>query len=37
MIDALNHMAEQGWLYVSAYSVAIKDQNIQHHILRKVI
>ncbi|GAB2197058.1 hypothetical protein [Sessilibacter sp. MAH4] len=37
MIDALNHMAKDGWLFVNAYSITLKDQNVYHYIMRKVI
>ena len=36
MIDALNHMSKQGWLFVNAYSITIKDTNIYHYVMRKV-
>ncbi len=36
MIDALNHMAKNGWLFVNAYSITVKDSNIYHYVMRKV-
>lgn len=37
MIDALNHMAKDGWLFVNAYSISVKNQNIYHYVMRKNI
>lgn len=37
MIDALNHTAQKGWLFVNAYNITTKDQNVYHYIIRNVI
>ncbi len=37
MIDALNHMAKDGWLFVNAYSITFRDQNVYHYVMRKTI
>lgn len=37
MIDALNHMAKDGWLFVNAYSITFKEQNVYHYVMRKII
>ena len=38
MVDALNHMARLGWLFVNAYTIShIKDGQVYHYMMRKVI
>ena len=39
MIDALNHMAKDGWFFVNAYCITIGNgsQNIYHYVMRKKI
>lgn len=37
MIDALNHMGERGWLFVNAYYITVKDQNVYHYVMRKPV
>jgi len=37
MIDALNHIAKDEWVFVNAYSITNKDQNVYHYVMRKVI
>jgi len=37
MIDALNHMGRNGWLFVNAYTITVKNDNIYHYVMRKVI
>lgn len=36
MIDALNHMAKNDWLFVNAYSITVKNFNTYHYVMRKV-
>ncbi len=35
MIDALNFMAKFGYEFVSAYAIAISNQNVYHYLMRK--
>ena len=35
VIDALNYMAKQGWIFVNAYAVTISNQNVYHYVLRR--
>lgn len=37
MIDALNHMAKDGWLFVNAYVITKKEQHVYHYVMRKTI
>lgn len=38
MIDALNYMAADGWLFVNAYNITEANGNTQYHyIMRKVV
>ena len=37
MIDALNHMAKNDWRFVNAYSLTIKNENVYHYVMRKII
>lgn len=35
MIDALNFMSENGFEFVSAYTITVNNQNVYHYIMRK--
>ncbi|HYG52941.1 MAG TPA: hypothetical protein VD905_18700 [Flavobacteriales bacterium] len=38
MVDALNHMAAQGWLFVNAYQITDTGNNTTYHyIMRRVV
>ena len=37
MIDAMNFMGSQGWQFVNAYAVTIKDSNVYHYVMRKLV
>lgn len=37
VIDALNYMATQGWLFVNAYCITVSGQNVYHYVMRKPI
>lgn len=35
VIDALNYMATQGWVFVNAYAITVSGQNVLHYVLRR--
>lgn len=35
VIDALNYMAKQGWLFVNAYVITVSNQSVYHYVLRR--
>jgi len=35
MVDALNFMSENGYDFVSAYTITMGNQNVYHYLLRK--
>jgi hypothetical protein len=37
VIDALNYMSTQGWLFVNAYVITVSSQNIYHYVMRKPV
>lgn len=37
MIDALNYMSSQGWLFVNAYSMLEKEEPVYHYIMKKIV
>jgi hypothetical protein len=37
MIDALNHMASQGWLFVNAFDITDNSNTTYHYIMRRVV
>lgn len=37
VIDALNYMSNQGWLFVNAYAITVGQQNVYHYVLRRVL
>lgn len=37
MVDAMNFMAELGWIYTDCYVVTVAQQNVIHWLLRKEI
>jgi hypothetical protein len=37
VIDALNYMSSQGWLFVNAYVVTVGGQNVYHYVMRRIV
>jgi len=37
MVEALNLMAEEGWIYTDHYIVTVKHPYVHHYIMRKTI
>jgi len=37
VIDALNYLNEDGWLFVDAYSVTVGNQNVYHYMLKREV
>jgi len=37
MVDALNHMAKDGWKFINAYCITVDDNNVYHYIMKKTI
>jgi hypothetical protein len=37
MIDALNHMASKGWLFVNAYQITDSNGTEYHYIMRRIL
>ena len=38
MVDALNHMAKNGWLFVNAYQITdSNNQTTYHYIMRRIV
>lgn len=35
MIDALNFMSENGYMFVSSYVLTVSNQNVYHYLLKK--
>lgn len=37
MVDALNYMGDQGWIFVTAYVLSVSNQNVYHYLLKKEV
>ena len=37
MVDALNHMSKDGWLFINAYAITTDKNNIYHYLMRKKV
>ncbi len=37
MIDALNHMAKDGWRFVNAYCITVHENSVYHYIMINTI
>lgn len=37
VVDALNYMNEDGWVFVDAYTVTIGQQNVYHYMMKRII
>ena len=37
VIDALNYMSTQGWIFVNAYAVTVSGQNVYHYVMRRPV
>ena len=37
VIDALNYLNEDGWLFVNAYSVTVGNQNVYHYMMKREV
>jgi hypothetical protein len=37
VIDALNYMNEDGWVFVDAYTVTIGQQNVYHYMMKRTV
>jgi hypothetical protein len=37
MIDALNYMNNEGWIFVNAYVITVNNQNVYHYVLKRKI
>ena len=34
MIDALNYMSNEDWIFVDAYAITVSNQNVYHYVLK---
>lgn len=37
VVDALNYMNEDGWLFVNAYVVTVGQQNVYHYMMKRPV
>lgn len=37
VIDALNYMSTQGWIFVNAYALTVSGQNVLHYVMRRPV
>lgn len=37
VIDALNYMNEDGWIFVDAYVVTVGQQNVYHYMMKRTV
>ena len=37
VIDALNYMNSQGWMFVNAYAITVGGQNVYHYVMRRPV
>lgn len=35
MVDALNYMGKDGWVFVDAYAITVGNQNVYHWLLKR--
>jgi hypothetical protein len=37
VVDALNYMNEDGWIFVDAYTVTVGQQNVYHYMMKRSV
>lgn len=37
VVDALNYMNEDGWVFVDAYTVTVGQQNVYHYMMKRSV
>lgn len=37
VVDALNYMHEDGWIFVDAYTVTVGQQNVYHYMMKRSV